>query len=178
MNNDPNLFIYRPLSEESAEMVRSLQQSYRSISSFSPIADPHLTLLSGQIADDTSFETLVTRIKKGPETSEDSLDLSIANSFIHKSTRRAGQAAIGMLLKGDLLETVLDEHEYLTAKGERFCSSIKQRKLRPHVTIGYLNKVQAINPIMRPVKDCVEMPVSLLPIKSNISQIYAFKPIR
>jgi 2'-5' RNA ligase len=173
MNNGQNLFIYRPLSEESNDAVQKLQKKYSSFKSFQPAQNPHVTLLGRYVLPKTPTERLMPILENGPETSEKSYSLEISDTIFATRTRRIGRTAIQLLLTDNDEDTFAKEHAHFRKIAAKFGSEKAHLSQYPHVTLGYLESYLAFDSLLSVGADMKGLDVTLLPVQSELGPIKA-----
>jgi hypothetical protein len=175
MNNGQNFFVYRPLSEESSEVVRNIQDQYVSLESFQPVDDMHLTLLGRHVLPKTPKQRLLPIVRRGPATSEESYSMEVSGIQFADRTHIIGRSAIQLLLKEDDADAFHSEHSFFRLTAEKFGSTIANRNDYPHVTIGYLETSRSLLSILQQGRALVGESLSFDPIQSDLGAVKAEK---
>jgi hypothetical protein len=175
MNNGQNFFVYRPLSPESSDRVKKVQELYTSVESFNPIDDLHMTLLGRYVIPKTPISRLLPLMEQGPSTSERPYTMDVIESRIVYRTRKLGRSSIQLILDNDTNDMYQAEHAHFRKEAEKFGSTLSYRVNYPHVTIGYLDTANAISTILDPTEEIVGEKLVFMPIESEHGSIQAAK---
>jgi len=173
MKNGQNLFIYRPLSQESNDVVQKLQNKYSSFESFQSVEKPTVTLLGRYVLPKTPIQKLMPILENGPATSEQVYSLEISDTIYATRTRRVGMTAVQLLLSDTDEDIFAKEHAHFRKIATTYGSEKAHISQYPHVTIGYLKSHLAFDSLLNMGEDLKDSKLELLPVQSDLGPIKA-----
>lgn len=151
MNTNRAEFLYRPLTTESAEQVSALQEEFAAIDSFQPVEPPHLHILGGNRILFLSNGQRSAILRKAPGSTVRPIELRVEHGTVEPRKEHIGTHAVRLFL--DDPDGLYDkEHTQFRAVADRLAERHVVYAVTPHLTIGYLDSMDALDQLQDTVQ--------------------------